>query len=97
MIAMDSLVLRTATAADADALQRPAALDSQVATAGPHLLAELDGQAVAALSRTDGSVVADPFSPTDTILALPRRRAEQLTGVRERPGFRRVQPRFHLG
>src|SRR3954465_7254491 len=73
MIAMDSLVLRTATAADADALQRPAALDSQVATAGPHLLAELDGQAVAALSRTDGSVVADPFSRTDTIGALLRR------------------------
>jgi arginine/ornithine N-succinyltransferase beta subunit len=97
MIAMDSLVIRTATAADAEALQRLAALDSQGLTAGPHLLAELDGQAVAALSRTDGSVVADPFSRTDTIVALLRRRAEQLTGVRERPGFRRVQPRFHLG
>ena len=97
MIAMDSLVIRTATASDAEALLRLAALDSQTLAAGPHLLAELDGQAVAALSRTEGVVVADPFSRTDAIVALLRRRADQLTGVRERPGFRRVQPRFHLG
>jgi hypothetical protein len=97
MIAMDSLVIRTATASDAEALLRLAALDSQSLVAGPHLLAELDGQPVAALSRVNGSVVADPFSRTDTIVALLRRRAEQLTGARERAGFRRVQPRFHLG
>jgi hypothetical protein len=97
MIAMDSLVIRTATASDAAALHRLAALDSQTLVAGPHLLAELDGRAVAALSRADGSVVADPFSRTDTVVAMLRRRAEQLAGVRERPGFRRVQPRFRLG
>jgi hypothetical protein len=97
MIAMDSLVIRTATASDAEALQRLAALDSQTLADGPHLLAELDGQAVAALSRTNGSVVADPFAHTDTIVAMLRRRGEQLAGVRERPGLRRVQPRFHLG
>ena len=97
MIAMDSLVIRTATLADAAALQRLAALDSQNLAAGPHLLAELDGRAVAALSRATGSVVADPFSRTDAIIAMLRRRADQLAGVRERPGLRRVQPRFHLG
>src|SRR4051794_39260977 len=97
MIVMDSLVIRPATAADTEALQRLAALDSQGLAAGPHLLAELDGQAVAALSRANGSVVADPFFRTDTIVAMLRRRGEQLAGVRERPGFRRVQPRFHLG
>ena len=97
MLLMDSLVIRTATASDAEALQRLAALDSRSLVAGPHLLAELDGQAVAALSRADGSVVADPFSRTDAIVAMLRRRAEQLAGVRERPGFRRVQPRLHLG
>jgi hypothetical protein len=94
---MDSLVIRTATASDAEALQRLAALDSQDLADGPHLLAELDGRAVAALSRSNGSVVADPFTRTDSVVAMLRRRAEQLTGVRERPGFRRVQPRFHLG
>src|SRR4051794_11974740 len=97
MVRMDSLVIRTATASDAGALLRLAALDSQSLPAGPHLLAELDGRAVAALSRADGSVVADPFSRTDSVVAMLRRRAEQLAGVRERPGFRRVQPRLHLG
>src|SRR4051794_6595181 len=97
MIAMDSLVIRTATASDAEALQRLAALDSHRLVAGPHLLAELDGRAVAALSRTDGSVVADPFSRTDTIAATFRGRAEQLAGVRGRPGSRGVRPRFPLG
>ena len=97
MIAMDSLVIRTATASDAEALHRLAALDSRSLDAGPHLLAELDGRAVAALSRTDGSVVADPFTRTDTIVTMLRHRGQQLTGVRERPGLRRVQPRLHLG
>src|SRR3954468_6193043 len=97
MVPMDSLVIRPATASDRSELERLAALDSHSVPAGPHLIAELDGRPVAALSRTDGSVVADPFSRTGTIVALLRRRAEQLTGVRERPGFRRVQPRFHLG
>ncbi len=97
MLAMDSLVIRSSTASDAAALQRLAALDSDRLTAGPHLLAELDGRPVAALSRVDGSVIADPFARTDAIVALLRRRADQLAGARERPGFRRVQPRFHLG
>jgi hypothetical protein len=94
---MDSLVIRTATPSDAEDLQRLAALDSQSLPSGPHLLAELDGRPVAALSRSGGGVIADPFARTDAIVALLRRRAEQLAGVRERPGFRRVQPRFHLG
>lgn len=94
---MDSLVIRTATASDAEALQRLAALDSQTLPTGPHLLAEVDGRPVAALSRADGSVVADPFARTESVVAMLRRRAEQLVGVRERPGFRRVQPRFRLG
>jgi hypothetical protein len=97
MLLMDSLVIRTATASDAEALHRLAALDSQVLPTGPYLLAELDGQAVAALSRADGRVVADPFARTDSVVAMLRRRAEQLAGVRERPGLRRVQPRFRLG
>ena len=97
MLLMDSLVIRTATAADAADLQRLAALDSRRLAAGPHLIAELDGRTVAALSRVNGSVVADPFARTDSIVALLRRRAEQLAGHRERPGFRRVQPHFHLG
>jgi hypothetical protein len=94
MVAMDSLVIRTATAADAAALQRLAALDSRRLAAGPHLIAELDGRAVAALALGHGAVVADPFTRTDGIVALLRRRESQLRPA-ERPGFRRVQPHLH--
>lgn len=96
MVLMDSLNIRSATASDRSALERLAALDSHSVPAGPHLIAELDGRAVAALSRTDGSVVADPFSRTDPIVALLRRRAQQLNPV-ERQGFRRVQPHYRFG
>jgi hypothetical protein len=75
---MDSLVIRSATSADIAALQRLAALDSRRLAAGPHLLAELDGRAVAALALTAGAVVADPFTRTDGIVALLERRAGQL-------------------
>jgi len=75
---MDSLVIRSATTADAAALQRLAALDSRRLPAGPHLLAGLDGRAVAALALPAGGVVADPFTRTDGIVALLERRADQL-------------------
>jgi hypothetical protein len=94
MLPMDPLLIRSATAADAAALRRLAALDSRRLSPGPHLIAELDGRAVAALSRSDGAVVADPFTRTDPIVALLRRRAEQLTPAPRRQGFRRVQPHF---
>jgi hypothetical protein len=77
--AMDSLVIRPAHAADAASLQRLAQLDSRRLPAGPHLIAELDGRAVAALSRRDGAAVADPFTHTADIVALLRRRADQLS------------------
>jgi hypothetical protein len=95
MVAMDSLVIRTATSADAAALQRLAALDSRRLAGGPHLLAELDGRAVAAVALGNGAVVADPFTRTDGIVALLRRRESQLSPA-QRPGFRLVQPRLHL-
>jgi hypothetical protein len=94
---MDSLVIRAATASDSAALQRLAALDSRRLPAGPHLLAELDGRVVVALSRVNGSVVADPFARTDPIVALLRRRADQLADGHRRAGLRRLQPRLRLG
>jgi hypothetical protein len=96
MVPMESLVIRPATASDRSELERLAALDSHSVPAGPHLIAELDGRPVAALSRSDGSVVADPFSRTDPIVALLRRRAQQLSPV-QRQGFRRVQPHYRFG
>jgi hypothetical protein len=62
-MAFDACAIRPATAADARALARVAALDSQRPLAAPVLLAEEGGVAVAAISLADGRVVADPFRP----------------------------------
>jgi hypothetical protein len=40
--------------------------------------AELDGRLMAAISLTDGNVVADPFHPTADLVALLRVRAGQV-------------------
>ena len=76
--------IRTATNTDADALDRLAQLDSSVVPAQPILLAEVDGEIVAALSATDGSVIADPFTRTSESVALLRRRASQTSRPRAR-------------
>jgi hypothetical protein len=68
--------IRTATNADTTALDRLAQLDSSVVPAQPILIAEVDGRLVAALSATDGSVIADPFTYTSDSVALLRRRAQ---------------------
>ena len=75
-----AIVLRRATAADADRLETLARLDSARVPAGDVLVAELDGRLQAALSLTDGEAVADPFRRTADLIALLRMRADQLLG-----------------
>lgn len=55
-----------------------AALDSSVPPEQPVLLAEVAGEVRAALSLADGSVIADPFYPTASVVDLLRARAGQL-------------------
>ena len=76
--------IRTATNADDKALDRLAQLDSSVVPAHPILIAEVDGEIVAALSATDGSVIADPFSYTNESVTLLRRRANSTDRPRAR-------------
>lgn len=87
MIPTDAIVIRLARDADAPALHRLAALDSRPPLAGPALLAEVDGSARAALDLADGSVVADPFARTASLVALLRLRAQSLQAreTRRRP------------
>jgi hypothetical protein len=75
-----SVTLRFASAADQTRLERLAALDSSTCPAPPVLLAEVDGQLLAALALSDGAVVADPFSPTLDLIDLLCARARQLEG-----------------
>ena len=75
-----SVTLRFGSPADGKALARLAELDSSTPPAHPVLLAEVDGQLLAALALADGRVVADPFHRTADLIDLLRARAHQLHG-----------------
>jgi hypothetical protein len=75
-----SVSIRRAGPHDAPALCRLAALDSAAPLRGEVLVAEVDGEALAALSLADGACVADPFARTAELLALLEIRRQQLRG-----------------
>lgn len=73
------MTIRSAYADDAVAILRLAALDSAPAPReGALLVAEIEGELVAALCLLDGAAIADPFLPTAGIVRLLRARAAQL-------------------
>lgn len=86
------VTLRAARPDDAPDVARIAALDSRHVPAGPLLLAEENGVLRAALATTTGAVVADPFAPTEHLVALLRRQATRRAAP---PGWSaRLQPRI---
>jgi hypothetical protein len=92
----DSLpvTIRPAREADDTALSRLATLDSATVPAGPVLVAEIDGELVAALGVHSGAVVADPFVPTSEVVELLATRARRLAPRhRRRPLAARRQRR----
>jgi hypothetical protein len=78
MVSMNTLTIRSATPADAVAIDRLAQLDSRAIPAAPQLVAESGGNLIAAISTRDGRAVADPFVRSADAVALLRRRAGQL-------------------
>ena|SRR5579859_3731340 len=72
------LTLRLATSADRSALAYLAELEQTTAPADPVLLGVMAQRPVAALSLSDGRVIADPFSATAELVELLRLRARQL-------------------
>jgi hypothetical protein len=83
----DEVVIRRAFPEDASTLARLALLDSQRPIAGPALLAERGGVAVAAVALDGSRTVADPFSPTADLVALLHLRADALSApARSRRG-----------
>lgn len=72
------IVIRRADADDAGALLRLVQLADRAAPREPVLLAESDGQLVAAVSTTTGDSVSDPFVATADVVALLELRARQL-------------------
>lgn len=62
--------IRRATEADESALRRLADLDSRRPLSGPALIGEIDGKPAAAVSLTDGRVIADPFQQTGVLTQI---------------------------
>ena len=81
--------IRIARQDDYADLWRVATLDSALVHEGPLLVAESDGELVAALSLTDGGVIADPFRRTAAAVDLLRMRGAQLRrhGAPQRRGL----------
>jgi hypothetical protein len=79
------IVIRPSRPEDERALERLAGLDSAAVPAVPLLVAESNGALRAALSLTDGAVIADPFHRTAPLVELLVARAEQLRGERSTP------------
>jgi hypothetical protein len=73
-----SVLIRAARGSDGPALHRLAALDSTVVPAGALLVAEADGELIAARALTSGAVIADPFRPSADVVDLLALRAEAL-------------------
>lgn len=92
--APQSITIRPAYADDSVALLRLAELDSAPAPPpAPLLLAELDGVLRAALSRSDGRAIADPFVPTASLVALLRQAARADAPPPRARGLRRLAAR----
>jgi hypothetical protein len=67
-----TVTIRPAYPDDEAAIRRLAALDSAAVPPAPFLLAEIDGELLAALSLPSGGAIADPFHPTVHIIAMLR-------------------------
>jgi hypothetical protein len=76
-----SVIIRAAKALDGAALRRIAQRDSRVVPDGELLLAEVDGEAQAAIALATGDVIADPFRPTAELVRMLSLRRTQLRGA----------------
>jgi hypothetical protein len=87
-LSQPTILIRAATAGDGPVLSRLAALDSKPVPFGPTLIAELDGEARAALNLRDGAVVADPFARTAELVQLLKVHAATVAESAERSATR---------
>jgi hypothetical protein len=87
MYPANSYSIRQATDADAATLRHLAELDGQQPFAGPALIAESDGIAVAAISLFDERVIADPFERTAVVTQLLRMRLAALRSYSTTPSL----------
>jgi hypothetical protein len=95
---LEPLLIRYGREGDRTRLERLAALDSRRLTAESYLLAEVDGELVAAVPLDlDEEPLSDPFRPTGTLLDLLRLRADQIRSSRGTPARREAPKARALG
>jgi hypothetical protein len=70
--------IRRANGDDVEALRTLADLTEGPVPPAPLLVAEVDGALLAAMSTRTGEIMADPFVPTEDVVALLRFRVSQL-------------------
>ena len=92
-----NVVLRIAGPDDQAGLERLAERDSDVVPALPILIAETDGTISAAWSMSEQRAIADPFVPTEHLVALLREHAGAGTGLRVRRRLAQSAPLRTLG
>jgi hypothetical protein len=85
------LRMRTATPADAAALEALAQRDSRRLPDGPLLVAKSGGRLLAALALRSDEAIADPFEPTAHLVAAMRAHAAGATDEGREP-WRRERP-----
>lgn len=90
------VTLRYAFPDDTPVLLRLAALDSHAALNGPVLLAEMEGELLAAIAIDNGATIADPFRATADLVELLRRRVAQLSAEPPSPRRRLARLRARL-
>ena len=78
MFVSDAYTVRPAAEGDEQHLLRLSILDSQPEVRAPALIGEINGKPAAAMSLSTGRVVADPFAPTEALVAHLRVRAHAL-------------------
>jgi hypothetical protein len=86
--------MRRAAIDDTARIRELARLDDKRMPAGPFLVADVAGEIVAAVSLSNGTVVADPFRLTADAVAMLRLRAAQV-GETSALGAHRFLTRSH--
>lgn len=89
----EAVTIRRAGAQDNPAIARLAELDTAPSLQGLCLIAERDGEPVAACQIGSGRTVADPFRPTADVVELLEARAKALRHEDGGPGHRRLSPK----
>ena len=88
MLPINAYTIRSASDKDHLALARLALLDSHRQLTGRIIVAEDDGEIIAARSLDDGRAIADPFKPSAIAALLLRSRAEALVAAERTPLLR---------